>query len=215
MEHYFKGKNVEHEEVLDEELSRILPPDIKWIKVKAGSKINNLMGPATGALKDQGIVLISGSGTAVTKVVSCAEVVKRRSKASYQSTKLCHRLVEEHWEPTRDDLEPLVVTREIPCLQIALSKEPFETAHRQTRSSIETFLNLSTKKNLNASRNKKSYSNGGNNDKGHSSARELGLDNNKPKKPRNRKPNGKNAGEGKDGKKDPKKSDQKPKTDGS
>ena len=78
MEHYFKGKNVEHEEVLDEELSRILPPEFKWIRVKAGSKINNLMGPATGALKDQGIVLISGSGTAVTKVVSCAEVVKRR-----------------------------------------------------------------------------------------------------------------------------------------
>ena len=74
---------------------------------------------------------------------------------------------------------------------------------------------MSTKKNLNASRNKKSYSNGGNNDKGNSSARELGLDNNKPKKPRNRKPNGKNAGEGKDGKKDPKKPEQKPKTDGS
>ena len=78
MEHYFKGKNVEHDEVLDEELSKVLPADFTWIKVKPGTKINNLMGPATAGLKDKGIILISGSGPAITKVVSCAEVVKRR-----------------------------------------------------------------------------------------------------------------------------------------
>ena len=68
MEHYFKGENVEYEEVLDPDLSSVLPPDPTWIRVKPGSKIPNLLGPASASLKDKGIVLISGSGAAVTKV---------------------------------------------------------------------------------------------------------------------------------------------------
>lgn len=200
MEHYFKGENVEHEEVVDEELRKVLPSDHTWIKVKPGSKINNLIGPASAALKGNGIVLISGSGPALTKVVSCAEVVKRRCKASYQTTKLCSRLVEEHWEPTRDDLEPLKVTREIPSLQIALSKEPFETAQRQNRNSLETFLNFTTNKNVSSARPRgnKNNSKGSNQDKksSQSAAKELGLENKKPKKNKNRGGGNKNGKEG-------------------
>jgi len=198
MEHYFKGENVEHEEVVDEDLRKVLPSDHTWIKVKPGSKINNLIGPASAALKGSGIVLISGSGPALTKVVSCAEVVKRRCKASYQTTKLCSRLVEENWEPTREDLEPLKVTREIPSLQIALSKEPFETAQRQTRNSLETFLNLSTNKNMSASRPRGNKNTKGSNQdrkSSQSAAKELGLENKKPKKAKNR-GGGKNGKEG-------------------
>ena len=68
MENYSKGKNVQHEELLDPELARVLPQGFKWIRVKPGSKIKNLVGPAASALNEQGIVLISGSGPAVTKV---------------------------------------------------------------------------------------------------------------------------------------------------
>jgi len=197
MEHYFKGENVEHEEVLDEELKRVLPENHAWIRVKPGSKINNLIGPASAALKDNnGIVLISGSGPALTKVVSCAEVVKRRCKASYQATKLCSRLVEEHWQPTRDDLEPLKVTREIPNLQIALSKEPFETGTRQTRNYIESFLNFESNKNKSASRPKGNKNSKGTNQEwktnsAQSAAQQLGLQ--KPKRTKNRNGGGKNA----------------------
>lgn len=211
MEHYSKGKNVEYDEVLDPELARVLPvapQDLTWIRIKPGSKVHNMIGPAGTGINGKGIIVISGFGPAVTKVVSCAEVVKRRYKVAHQITKLSSKIVEEHWEPTRDDLEPLKVTREIPNLQIVLSKEAFEGSHLQTKGSLESFLNISKssgsaqskhhrrpnsgKKSQNLS---KSNSNG-NNNSSESAAKELGLENHRKKR---QKTNNRNGGGNKGG----------------
>jgi hypothetical protein len=48
------------------------------MKVKPGSKLRNLIPTSIGAFNESGLVLFSGSGPAVTKVVSIAEIVKRR-----------------------------------------------------------------------------------------------------------------------------------------
>ena len=99
-------------------------------------------------------------------------------------------MVEEHWDPTREDLEPLKVTREIPSLQIALGKEAFDTSTPQTRNALESFLNMSTTKNISAGRprgNKNPKGGRGKTDpkNGPSAAKELGLENKRPKKSRN------------------------------
>jgi len=209
MEHYFKGKNVEYEEVLDPELAKVLPvapQEVTWIRVKPGSKVHNMIGPAGTGINEKGVIVISGSGAAVTKVVSCAEVIKRRCKVAHQSSKLCSKIVEEHWEPTRDDLEPLKVTREIPNLQIVLSKGAFEGSHLQSKTSLESFLGISistggtgqskhnnrrsnsSKKSQNSSRGNNNNGNNANNNE--SAAKELGLENHRKKR---QKTNNKNS----------------------
>ena len=79
MDAYTKGENVEPElRREDIPFAGQLPPDFKWMQVKAGSKLRNVIGPAGEALKETGAVVFSGHGPAVAKVVSCAEIVKRK-----------------------------------------------------------------------------------------------------------------------------------------
>lgn len=126
MEYYYKGKNVD--EPWDK--SRIpipgLPEEFIWMHVNCGSKMRNLLGYAINEFNSDTYKAIvwSGSGNAVSKTISCAEIIKRRYKEIYQINKICYRRNEEHWEPLMKDLDPLVVVREVPTIHILLSKEP-------------------------------------------------------------------------------------------
>ncbi|XP_075237577.1 ribonuclease P protein subunit Rpp25 [Lycorma delicatula] len=123
MENYSKGKNVEEEWDKDKIPIPDLPENFTWMHVKGGSKMYNLLEYAISAYKETGVVLWSGSGAAVGKTVSCAEIMKKRHKGVHQINKICYRKVQEYWTPLRDDLDELVVTREIPTIHILLSKE--------------------------------------------------------------------------------------------
>ena len=134
MENYVKGENVEFmsdtiKEIL-EELSTIFPQEIstssKVIHVRGGSKLKNLIPAATNQCtrEDQGYAVVVGCGNAVGKVVSLAEVLKKRCKVKLiQANSLRFTSVEEIWNPTieqEDVLEALKVVREIPFMAILL-----------------------------------------------------------------------------------------------
>ena len=54
-------------------------------------------------------------------------------------------MVEEHWEPKTEDLEPLKVTREIPQIDILLKKSTTNTCDKElvlSNESINVFLNI-------------------------------------------------------------------------
>ena len=83
MDNYVKGKNVETEETFEDVPIQDLVPMLEqnkvvWIKVRAGSKLKNLVGFAEKSFKDKGSVLFSGYGHGLSKAVSIAEIVKRR-----------------------------------------------------------------------------------------------------------------------------------------
>lgn len=84
MENYTKGKNVEEEVTWEsipfnfESCPAVSEETCVWMKVKAGSKMRNLIPTAEKSFKESGIVLFSGSGSATTKAVSIAEIVKRK-----------------------------------------------------------------------------------------------------------------------------------------
>jgi hypothetical protein len=78
MENYAKGKNVDREASRETIPIDGLPATCKWMLLKPGTKLKNVVGVADRALKEEGAVLFSGSGAAVAKVVSCAEIVKRK-----------------------------------------------------------------------------------------------------------------------------------------
>lgn len=135
-----------------------LPPGVLHMRVKEGSKIRNLMGFAmarmqgptggTGSSASTGSagsaasvsvglrqVVFSGSGRAVTKTITCAEIMKRKLGGLHQLTKLSYRSVCEVWEsqePSGADggsggaSSEMTVHRTVPSISILLSKDPLD-----------------------------------------------------------------------------------------
>ena len=77
MDNYTKGENFEHEKTRDQIPILGLPENCKWMKIKGGTKLRNVIGMTEKGLKEDGCVIISGSGAALNQVVSLAEIVKR------------------------------------------------------------------------------------------------------------------------------------------
>ncbi|XP_053386134.1 ribonuclease P protein subunit p25-like [Mercenaria mercenaria] len=127
MENYEKG---EVQEVEEPPVFTLGNKDVH-MRVAAGSKIRNLMGYAMKKIKEPDTKQLcwSGSGKAITKTVSCAEIMKRKIKGLHQITEIRKRRVEEYWEPKIEGLERLKVNRDIPAISILLSKEPLDKEH--------------------------------------------------------------------------------------
>lgn len=177
MDNYVKGKNVEREEILHEDIISNLPPILAsliesdnnantiydrlrekmcWMQMRGGSKLRNFINPCINSLSSSGFVIISGSGPAVSKVVSCTEIVKRKFKSPkplYQLTKISYRTVDEHWDPKTEDLDPIKVTREIPQIDILLRAMIFNDCANMSssfdakNSTLDVFLNVNSVKN--------------------------------------------------------------------
>lgn len=127
MEHYRKAGSVE---LPAPSPMPQLPPDTLEMRVRDGSKIRNLLGLALGRLEGGSTrhVVFSGSGRAAGKVVSCAEIVKRRVPGLHQLTKLRFLQTEDSWVPTSPDtgLDPLTVRRHVPAVWVLLSRDPLD-----------------------------------------------------------------------------------------
>lgn len=97
------------------------------MRVKEGSKIRNLMGFAVARMQEAGAgprqVVFTGSGRAVTKTITCAEIMKRRLTGLHQLTKLRYRAVREVWESGDGQT---TVQRDVPSISILLSKDPLD-----------------------------------------------------------------------------------------
>ncbi|NWI96527.1 RPP25 protein, partial [Pitta sordida] len=109
-----------------------LPPDVVEMKVKEGSKIRNLMNFAMAQmeLKGRRQIIFSGSGRAVTKTITCVEIMKRKLGGLHQVTKVRYKTVLEVWQ--NQDLLPdspaqnLTVHKNVPSICILLSRDPLD-----------------------------------------------------------------------------------------
>ncbi|NWY03370.1 RPP25 protein, partial [Nothoprocta ornata] len=109
-----------------------LPPGIVEMKVKEGSKIRNLMGFAMAHMERKGSrqIVFSGCGHAVTKTITCVEIMKRKLGGLHQVTKVRYQTLREVWEST----EPvpggtphhLTVHKNVPSICILLSRDPLD-----------------------------------------------------------------------------------------
>merc|ERR1712059_214729 len=102
-----------------------------WLLVTGGTKVKTALGPATRQLKGEGALVLAGCGPNTAKVVTIAEVIKRRNKQVQQITRMGEKTVREFWDPKTEDLDPLVVTRIVPTLHILLSKNRHEGSEAQ------------------------------------------------------------------------------------
>ncbi|XP_062998464.1 LOW QUALITY PROTEIN: ribonuclease P protein subunit p25 [Elgaria multicarinata webbii] len=130
MENFKKVKTSEEESPLP---FSDLPPDVVEMKVKEGSKIRNLMGFAMArmALEATRQIVFSGCGRAVTKTITCVEILKRKLGGLHQVTKVQYKTLVEVWEnqgpgPQGGQTEHLTVHKNVPSICILLSKDPLD-----------------------------------------------------------------------------------------
>ncbi|ETE58041.1 Ribonuclease P protein subunit p25, partial [Ophiophagus hannah] len=106
-----------------------LQPHVVEMKVKEGSKIRNLMGFAMARMEKEEVrqIVFSGCGRAVTKTITCVEIMKRRLGGLHQVTKLQYRTLVEVWENqgprSEGPPEHLTVHKNVPSICILLSKD--------------------------------------------------------------------------------------------
>ncbi|MBN3274239.1 RPP25 protein, partial [Polyodon spathula] len=111
-----------------------LPQDVVEMKVKEGSKIRNLMGFTMSRMEDESMqqIVFSGSGRAITKTITCVEIMKRKVGGLHQVTKLRYQSLREVWEsreqqdPKGESSENLMVHKNVPSICILLSKDPLD-----------------------------------------------------------------------------------------
>ncbi|XP_026094126.1 ribonuclease P protein subunit p25-like protein [Carassius auratus] len=109
-----------------------LASEVLEMRVKEGSKIRNLLGFAMSRIQGDGHrapasqVVFSGTGRAVTKTITCAEIMKRKVQGLHQLSKLQYRTVTEVWENQEGSPVQMTVHRTLPSICILLSKEPLD-----------------------------------------------------------------------------------------
>ncbi|CAH1790383.1 unnamed protein product [Owenia fusiformis] len=132
----FNVKNLDMNNYIKGETKEVMPeyglqmdPSVVHMRVNSGSKIRNLMTYAIKKIKEPNVTQLvwNGSGQALTKVIACAEIMKRKVKGLHQITKTDYKRIEEYWEPKIEGLERLKVNRDVPHMMILLSQNPLDT----------------------------------------------------------------------------------------
>ncbi|XP_032870766.1 ribonuclease P protein subunit p25 [Amblyraja radiata] len=133
MENYAKVRGSEEESQLP---FHDLPLNVVEMRVKEGSKIRNLMGFAIGRMELLATrqIVFTGSGRAVTKTITCVEIMKRRIGGLHQITRLRYKSLRETWRRQQlQDAEGadaaahnFTLLKNVPSICILLSKEPLD-----------------------------------------------------------------------------------------
>jgi len=104
--------------------------NVTVMRVKPGSKTKNLIQFAEKKLSNdsESQIVWEGSGDAVHKAITCAEIMKKKfSHSLHQVTRLSSTTIVETWKPRIDGLDDIRVKRHLPLIKILLSKEPLTT----------------------------------------------------------------------------------------
>ncbi|KAM3924137.1 ribonuclease P protein subunit p25 [Leptodactylus fuscus] len=109
-----------------------LHPHVAQMKVKEGSKIRNLVGYALSYMESEGTqqIIFGAYGRAVTKAITCAEILKRQVRGLHQITKIQYKTLQEVWEQKgpviKNPVPCLTVYKTCPSIYILLSKYPLD-----------------------------------------------------------------------------------------
>merc|ERR1719148_647636 len=113
--------------------------DEEEIRVTAAGSVSAYVsraGKLFGELEKKFIV-IAATGNALTKAVTSAEVIKRRFKGLHQITKLGSQEVIDEYEPLEEGLDKVSETRNLPFVEIKLSKDPLDTSDKGYQAPLD------------------------------------------------------------------------------
>merc|ERR1712048_1459344 len=80
--------------------------------------------------EDKKTITITGTGNAITKAVTLAEVAKRRFKGLHQITSLSTTEIVDEYEPLEEGLDKVTDTKTLSCIEIKLSMETLDTGDK-------------------------------------------------------------------------------------
>jgi len=80
--------------------------------------------------QDKKTITITGTGNAITKAVTLAEVVKRRFAGLHQITSVGTTEIVDEYEPLEEGLDKVTETRNLSCIEIKLSKDALDTSDK-------------------------------------------------------------------------------------
>ncbi|KAM6351768.1 LOW QUALITY PROTEIN: ribonuclease P protein subunit p25 [Alca torda] len=107
-----------------------LPRDVVEMKVKEG-KIRNLMNFAMAQMELKGSrqIVFSGCGRAVTKTITCVEIMKRKLGGLHQVTKVRYQNLAgglENQDPLPGGSAQNLTAKNVPSICILLSRDPLD-----------------------------------------------------------------------------------------
>merc|ERR550514_2222407 len=85
-------------------------------------------------------VVVKGTGNALAKAVTAAEIIKRRFKGLHQITTLGYTEIVDEYEPLEEGLDKVTDTRNVSFIEITLSKEPLNTKDKGYQAPIDESL---------------------------------------------------------------------------
>jgi len=121
MDKYTRVEKVkeENDEKIVEEIRLTAQGSISAYVGRAGTVFNEL---------EKTHVLLKATGGALTKAVTTAEVIKRRFKGLHQITKIGSIEITDEYMPLEEGLEIVHDKRQVPFIEIKLSKEALDTS---------------------------------------------------------------------------------------
>ncbi|XP_043271565.1 ribonuclease P protein subunit p25-like protein [Venturia canescens] len=102
-----------------------LPEKFLLMKVKSGTKIKNVLEYSLKEFASEGSVVWSGIGQGIGKVISCAEIFKRKISGLHQITKL--RYVQSNNSKDGKKNENATIDRMVPEIHILLSNNVLDS----------------------------------------------------------------------------------------
>ncbi|TRY55831.1 hypothetical protein DNTS_035037 [Danionella cerebrum] len=116
--------------------------EVLEMRVKEGSKIRNILNFAMSRFEGDRCVtsqvLFSGTGRAMTKTITCAEIMKRKVRGLHQVSKIQYRTVTELWENQDNGALQITIHKTLPCICILLSREPLDPLEPGYQAPSET-----------------------------------------------------------------------------
>ncbi|ACO62528.1 predicted protein, partial [Micromonas commoda] len=99
-----------------------LPTDDDEVRVTTGGKIRDVVEYSLARLEDasQGRVTLAGVGKAITKVITVAEILKRRVAGLHQRTSLHTLEMDETFEPKDEGLNVVRRKRRVGAVTVTL-----------------------------------------------------------------------------------------------
>ncbi|XP_073506888.1 ribonuclease P protein subunit p25 [Phyllobates terribilis] len=130
-------ENLRRVKIIVEDEGKSLPfkdlhPHVAQMRVKEGSKIRNLVGYALSYMASEGTgqIIFGAYGQAVTKAITCAEILKRQVGGLHQITKIQYKTLQEEWEQKgpviKNPVPCITVYKNRPSIYILLSKYPLD-----------------------------------------------------------------------------------------
>ena len=136
MENYVKGNNVEEPDTIDTfGISYEINPEA-FVIISGRTNTRSLFLSSLKVFKDHGMLAVTGSGPNCKKVVTLIEKVKRRYKKTTQYTQIHYKEVREFWDPKTEDLDQLMVLREIPRISILLVNVPIKNSEEEEEEQV-------------------------------------------------------------------------------